>query len=394
MSIPSQRDHGHDRHALMPTEDVTPWDKVYDLAAVEAENQAAMIERARYAAHPIPVLPIHVPAHPTRDDVMRVLEQVQVIGSLGRTLHRYAGLADDQHTAPMLENAERLTAISSGALDALISTVNNEDHGGDEPPTTAPAGTPRSPRGPRGWRSIAATTAGVLGVGTALVGAGAPAQASIVPTAPGVRVVVSGPTSVVTTRVIASKRTTPNGVYSAYLNCPGVSAFGNSRTPLVTITARVASNKLTPGKTACTITDVGDGATRVIPLQVVRQSALSVTMTALDGAVLFTARASHYDANTRSYRGDTYSTVQAQELIAGKWRTIGYGTTDGTYSGLATIIVMPADTGRHIYRAVRPSGANVTGATTTKRVVNVVDAMDTLACTSGEAVPARGCTAQ
>jgi hypothetical protein len=136
-----------------------------------------------------------------------------------------------------------------------------------------------------------------------------------------------------------------------------------SRRPgFLAITATIDTTRIVAGANQLTVVDDTDGDSRTINLDLRRVSRVSITHAEFraHGRIALAVRATHYDPRSNHFVGSKLSPVRLQEKLSGTWTTIASATTDS--SGLAGALV-PAASGVHYYRVVRPDGATVLGAT-------------------------------
>ncbi len=108
------------------------------------------------------------------------------------------------------------------------------------------------------------------------------------------------------------------------------------------------------------------------PVVVLRKSLVTGRVTALPGAALVTGTVKHWDATSRSWRGDQASPVLVQALELGHWVTPATVTTapDGSVAAYVAL-----SEGVQVLRLVRPAGATVTGGASALMPVVVPEAL-------------------
>lgn len=228
------------------------------------------------------------------------------------------------------------------------------------------------------WTVSALAVAAAVAVVAAGTGT---AQAAVVPITSPVRVVISSQTARVDFTAVSTASEFRDGGHCLITTVDGSTMYSTSRSggvgpQVVHVDGIVPSVSLTPGKSSIKVTDVGDGRSRLVPVQVVRQSVVSVAAYGYPGGISVVGTASHYDARTGTYQGDQASPVLLQAWHAGRWVTAEVLQTapDGSVAA-----VLPA-VGTGSVRLVRPVGVTVTGGTSN---VVTVTALPMLAANGG-----------
>jgi hypothetical protein len=128
------------------------------------------------------------------------------------------------------------------------------------------------------------------------------------------------------------------------------------------LTASLDATRIVPGMNQFQVRDDTNGDIRTVALDLRRRSRVMLTQGELraDGHVELAVKVSHYDPKLGSFAPSRLSPVRLQEKIGDAWVPRTQVTTGG--SGLARVLVT-AEPGVHVYRAVRPDGATVLAAT-------------------------------
>jgi hypothetical protein len=236
-------------------------------------------------------------------------------------------------------------------------------------------------------RRVALAVAGGLLLGLGLIAAGAAdgAHAAVFPVVPAagkpITVTVSGPSARIDADVVSTAPEFADGGHGVILRAGrlqivGTGDGGSEGGPaLVHLGRTVSSSLLTPGTTTATLTDIGDGTSRRMPLQVLRQSRVGLDcVLPISAGVMVWGSASHYDIPTGTYKGDQASTVTLVLRSVRTGRVLATKVTPTMSDGhFFQIVDMPASnpTGDITVTAVRDRGANVTGGTSKPSRVRV-----------------------
>jgi len=144
---------------------------------------------------------------------------------------------------------------------------------------------------------------------------------------------------------------------------PTLVGSASSRRPgFLSITARLDTTRIVPGRNRLQVIDAADGGSRIITLDLRRQSRVAITHAEprSRARIALAVRVMHYNPKTSAFIASRLSPVRIQEKVGTSWVTLITVTTDKL--GLAGAEV-PAGPGAHVYRAVRPDGATVLAAT-------------------------------
>lgn len=208
---------------------------------------------------------------------------------------------------------------------------------------------------------MAGTTALALGVA-------APASAQVAPIKP-LRIVVSGPSTIVRFNALPSRPTSARGDFFAEVchreigATPVVCNGKWSDTPTVAFTLPLLSSDLVLGSQRWEVEDGSDGKVTGIAVSVVRESKIVTgkwVPIGVPGVIAGSAVLTHYDTKTYRFTPAPSSPVNVQVLDRSGWRTVASWTTDvnGLAHGTAKIGAATK------VRIIRPEGsrdAAVTG---------------------------------
>ena len=212
----------------------------------------------------------------------------------------------------------------------------------------------------RRWTVSALAVA--AGLAVAIAGAG-PADATVVPITSPVRVVISSQSARVDFTAVSTSSEFRDGGHCLITSIGGNTLWSTSRNgapgpQVVHVDGVVPSVSLTPGKSSIRVTDVGDRASRLIPIQVVRQSSVSIAAFGYPGGISIVGTSAHYNDLTGGYAGDQESPVLLQAWH-GRWVTVE--TLQTAPDGSVAAVLSAVGTGS--LRLVRQPGATVTGGT-------------------------------
>jgi hypothetical protein len=224
-------------------------------------------------------------------------------------------------------------------------------------------------------RIVTATliTAGVLVSTVATVAAlatvvAAPAQAEVVAVALPSTATITSKTLTLTGAVRVGRSDSGVRSAAAWFVYPGaalptlVGTTSSRRPGFLAITVRIDATRVVAGPNQLQIIDAADGDSRIVPLDLLRQSRVAITHAEprSHGRMALAVRVTHYNPKTDKFIASRRSPIRLQERVNGSWVTLITVTSDKL--GLAGAAV-PAGPGVHLYRAVRPDGETVRTAT-------------------------------